>query len=194
MIVQSGVRSLRMDDVVRATHVSKRTLYETFGDKEELLYLAAKEHFDIFESENIKAAQNAPNILVAMLMIMEEIRKNADVNWQIRSELHKFYPNINKRLWDDNSDVKRRIVSESIRSGVKQGYIQERINIPLTMSMFSYIAIGITEKNEMLKIPAEVSINDAFQEVLVNYIRGISTIKGIEAIDEYLSEKENIKE
>ncbi len=188
-ILTLGVKAFRMDDIAQGVHVSKRTLYETFGDKEELIFLAAKAHFDAFDQNNANEAKNAPNILVAMLIIMEEIRKNADVNWQIRSSLKRFYPKINERLWSDQADVKRRIVADSIQRGIAQGYIQNRINIALTMSMFSYIAIGISENNDQITIPAGINTEDAFQEVLINYMRGISTIKGIEAIEAYLEER-----
>ncbi|MFI3316782.1 MAG: TetR/AcrR family transcriptional regulator [Rikenellaceae bacterium] len=188
-IVQTGIKSLRMDDVAQATHTSKRTLYETFGDKEELLFLAVKAHFDKFEMNNAETAKDAPNILIAMLIVVEEIRKNAEVNWQLRSTLKRFYPKINERLWYDKADLKRKIVAMSIQEGINQGYIDSRINITLTMNMFSYIAIGITDDNEMIEIPKEININDAFQEVLINYMRGISTIKGVKAIDDYLASK-----
>ena len=38
MIMTLGVKSVRMDDVAASLGMSKRTLYEMFGDKEELLY------------------------------------------------------------------------------------------------------------------------------------------------------------
>ncbi len=189
VIAPTGVKSLRMDDVAQATHTSKRTLYETFGDKEELLFLAAQAHFDAFDQSNLEAAKAADNILIAMLIIMEEIRKNAEVNWQIRSSLKKFYPNINQRLWHDKADAKRKIVADSLQTGINDGYIRSSINIALTMNVFSYIAIGITENNDMIEIPKDVNTEDAFQEVLFGYMRGISTIKGIQAIDEYTEKK-----
>ena len=37
MIAELGVESLRVDDLAHDLAVSKRTLYEMFGDKEELL-------------------------------------------------------------------------------------------------------------------------------------------------------------
>ena len=37
MIMTLGVKSVRMDDVASSLGMSKRTLYEMFGDKEELL-------------------------------------------------------------------------------------------------------------------------------------------------------------
>ncbi len=32
-----GVKAVKMDEISRGLHVSKRTVYEIFGDKEELL-------------------------------------------------------------------------------------------------------------------------------------------------------------
>ena len=44
MFVSQGIKAVRMDDIAQQLGVSKRTLYELFGDKESLLYLAM-EHF-----------------------------------------------------------------------------------------------------------------------------------------------------
>lgn len=110
VITQTGVKSLRMDDVAQATRTSKRTLYETFGDKEELIFQACKKHFDIFEASNIKAAKDADNILIAMIIVMEEVRKNANLNWQIRSSLKRFYPQISERLLNENADEKLSLI------------------------------------------------------------------------------------
>ena len=44
MIKAVGVKSVRMDDVASDLGMSKRTLYEMFGDKEELIYESAKYH------------------------------------------------------------------------------------------------------------------------------------------------------
>jgi len=41
MFVSHGIRAVRMDDVAQQLGVSKRSLYELFGDKEGLLYQAA---------------------------------------------------------------------------------------------------------------------------------------------------------
>lgn len=45
MFVTQGIKSVRMDDIAQQLGVSKRTLYELFGDKEGLLYLAMEAVF-----------------------------------------------------------------------------------------------------------------------------------------------------
>ena len=55
MIAELGVKSLRVDDLAHDLGVSKRTLYEMFGDKEELLYHSIKYLFQKEELE-VRAA------------------------------------------------------------------------------------------------------------------------------------------
>ena len=42
MFAEQGIKSIRMDDIAKTLGVSKRTLYEMFEDKEELLYLSIR--------------------------------------------------------------------------------------------------------------------------------------------------------
>ena len=42
MFVEQGIKSVRMDDIASAVGVSKRTLYEMFESKDELLYLTIR--------------------------------------------------------------------------------------------------------------------------------------------------------
>ena len=46
MFVTQGIKSVRMDDIAQRLGISKRTLYELFGDKEGLLYLAMVCYFE----------------------------------------------------------------------------------------------------------------------------------------------------
>lgn len=50
MFVSQGIKSVRMDDIAQQLGVSKRTLYEMFGDKEGLLYLAMERYSNVTAS------------------------------------------------------------------------------------------------------------------------------------------------
>ena len=45
MFATQGIKSVRMDDIASQLGMSKRTLYELFGDKEELLYLSISRRY-----------------------------------------------------------------------------------------------------------------------------------------------------
>ncbi len=189
IILDLGVKSLRMDDLAQLTRTSKRTLYEEFGDKEELLFEAVKYHFDTFFEENSKKAKRGENVLESILIIMGEIRKNSQTNWQLRSSLQKFYPNLLTRLNVDKAEARYRGIVSTIELGQRQGLIRREINISLTISVLNYIAMGITYNNTAISIPEGITSDQAFEEILLYVLRGISTTKGVEIIDLYTSKK-----
>ncbi len=60
MFVSQGIKSVRMDDIAQQLGVSKRTLYELFGDKEGLLYLAMDRYFEKKRIERVSGPRQHP--------------------------------------------------------------------------------------------------------------------------------------
>ncbi|MFM8740048.1 MAG: TetR/AcrR family transcriptional regulator, partial [Cytophagales bacterium] len=55
LFMRYGVRSISMDDIARHLSVSKKTLYQHFADKDELVTMVSKSHMhaDRMEYEQI---------------------------------------------------------------------------------------------------------------------------------------------
>ena len=79
MFVSQGIKSVRMDDIAQQLGVSKRTLYELFGDKEGLLYLAMDRYFEKKRIERAAVCAHARNVLEAMFMVLGGVMDNAEV-------------------------------------------------------------------------------------------------------------------
>ena len=90
MIKAVGVKSVRMDDVASDLGMSKRTLYEMFGDKEELLsesilYMMEQRQKDIYEKvagcdnmvevllRSVRLVPNVAECEVALLRVGDEL-------------------------------------------------------------------------------------------------------------------------
>ena len=94
MFIAQGIKSVRMDDIARQLSISKRTLYEMFGDKEELLYQCIVRHAKSTEQERAKRFKQADNYLEVMLICLREMADKATVANRIRENLRKFYPKV----------------------------------------------------------------------------------------------------
>mgnify|MGYP000638518746 FL=1 len=55
MFATQGIKAVRMDDIARSLGVSKRTLYEQFGDKQGLLLLAMNRYFERMQQRDRKS-------------------------------------------------------------------------------------------------------------------------------------------
>ena len=80
-------------------------------------------------------------------------------------------------------------IKKYLQLGIEQGYIRENLNVDVAAflveeSTYTYIRASYLEKPPF-------SFQELFFTMMVNFIRGISTNKGIEIIDNYLANKTN---
>ena len=78
MFFEQGIRKVRMDDVAAALTMSKRTLYEMFADKEELLLECMKVNQEKKREYVAQLAATANNVLEIVFCLyqygMEEMK------------------------------------------------------------------------------------------------------------------------
>lgn len=98
MFVSQGIKSVRMDDIAQQLGVSKRTLYEMFGDKEGLLYLAMERYSERNRQRWNELTADAHDVLEAMFMVLGEVMDNAEVSRRMMDNLRKFYPAVHDKL------------------------------------------------------------------------------------------------
>lgn len=78
MFVAQGIKAVRMDDIAQQLGVSKRTLYELFGDKEGLLHLAMTCYFDRNRSHWAEVTREARNVLERMFLVLDDMLEHAE--------------------------------------------------------------------------------------------------------------------
>ena len=187
MFVASGIKAVRMDDIAQTLGVSKRTLYEMFGDKEELLYHSIKHLFQSEANEIQSQASTSQSGIPALFEIFDAMMARGAVRKRIMENLAKFYPELYERIMTENRDYGLAILREKLTCLVEEGLISEMVNIDLSITMFYYTSMGLMRRNGRLVLPNGVTEQDAFRYTIVNFFRGIATLKGVEQIDAYIA-------
>ncbi len=191
MYIDQGVKSVRMDDIARELHISKRTIYEIFGDKEELLFQSVVLHLQNLSIEMDRVGSQAPNILVSILMVSKYLTENAEKTWQLRRSLSQFYPAIYERINNFDREEHHRVFRQRLMTGVEQGLIINAIGVDILISMIHHVCTAIVEHDNRFVIPDSLTREESFRAAQIITLRGVSTPKGLAVIDEYL--KETIK-
>ncbi len=189
MIAELGVKSLRVDDLAHDLGVSKRTLYEMFGDKEELLYHSLKFLFQKEADEVQQAVAESQSGIPALFDMFDAMMERGTTRKRVMENLAKFYPMLYERVMTENRDYGLAVLRQRLLALVEEGLISEMVNIDLSVTMFYYTSMGLMRRNGRLVLPNGVTEQDAFRYTIVNFFRGIATLKGVEQIDEYLAEK-----
>ena len=189
MIAELGVKSLRVDDLAHDLGVSKRTLYEMFGDKEELLYHSIKYLFQKEEAEVQASAVLSESGIPALFEIFDAMMERGATRKRIMENLAKFYPELYERIMTENRDHGLAELRAKLNKLVEEGLISDMVNIDLSITMFYYTSMGLMRRHGRLVLPNGITEQDAFRYTIVNFFRGIATLKGVEQIDEYLAQK-----
>lgn len=184
MFVRQGIKSVRMDDIAQELGVSKRTLYELFGDKEELLYLCLRRHMTIVNEAVVERASQAGNLLEAVLTGFFGMTQYSETNSRIFGNLKKFYPDVHERLHRELGAIGTERFKRAIERCVEQGLLDNKTNIDLAITMLYYMAAGIIARKDVI-MPEGVSVREAFFSVVILFFRGISTPEGMRIIDNF---------
>lgn len=186
MFVRQGIKAVRMDDIAQELGVSKRTLYEMFGDKEELLYLCLKRHLTLVNEAVAEKARTAGNLLESILIGFFEMTQYSETNSRIAGNMRKFYPEVHERLHREFGSSGTERFKRAIGQCVEQGLLDRKANIDLAITMLYYMAAGIVARKDVI-MPEGLSVREAFLSVVILFFRGISTSEGLNIIDEFTS-------
>lgn len=187
-----GIKDVKMDDIASILSISKRTIYELFNDKEQLLLEALKLHNEIILSEGKQIVRNASHTLEIILKLYDKyVDIISSINRKFFTDLNK-YPDICKSKKHNEEQNDKKFLAW-IEMGRKQGLFREDANLEI----FSYILRKNLETIFTVNMNAEenelgkFSPHELGRTLIVFYLRGISTPKGQEIIETYLNE--NIK-
>ncbi len=188
MFVREGIKSVRMDDIAHQGGISKRTLYETFGDKEELIYLAMERYFDEMAATHQQASLDSPNVMIGILLAIKSVIDESEHSWRVINTLHKFHRATLLRLNNRRADIRRQNFKMALEEGVAEGLLNPTANLDLAITMLHSIASSVISPDNIDPLPEGLTPQQALYEMTIYFLRGIATAKGVESIEHYLKD------
>ena len=194
MFAEQGIKSIRMDDIAKELGVSKRTLYEMFEDKEELLYhsirFMQRRRMTTIEAKMKENRDTLAYLFESVSMMMD----NKDLHRRISNNLRKFYPATFERVRKEAEEDSGKILYSLIEHYIDCGLIVPTVDIRLSVTILYYTATTLVTTADNMSLPAGVSLEDALTYTIINFFRGIATIEGVRQIDEYFCRKKQQRE
>ena len=191
MFAEQGIKSIRMDDIARSLGVSKRTLYEMVEDKEELLYLSIR----YMQSRRMaKVEQKLRENTESLAQLFDSfalMTENRELHRRISNNLRKFYPATFERVRKEAEAESGKILYSLIQHYIDCGLIVPTVDIRLSVTILYYTTTTIVTSADNMTLPNGVTVNDALAYTIINFFRGIATIKGVQQIDDYLESIRN---
>ena len=186
ILMRDGNLTMRMDDVAQILSVSKRTLYEIFGSKEELLIECMKLHMGRFSKLIEEEVGHEDDVLSVIIRHLEIIINESRERDHRRFEDMDKYPKLKKVFHEHLAEMARRMRG-FMELGVKQGVFRDDLNMDVLMKAFS--AMGTMANKEADK--DEFRYDELIDGTLVVLLRGIAAPKGMAKLEKYRYKSNN---
>ncbi len=193
MFISLGVKNVTMDLLATDMGISKRTIYEHFKDKEELVIESILHMMRETNKENIQVIAESANVVEALFLIMrrqEERRKHIPKVFQ--EDLKKYFPLAKARTINDKDGS--RLISAPhnlLHKGVDQGIFRKDLQIDLVDS-YLFEMISILHSSPLIHMlkPEPIAV---FKSIVLPYFRGLCTQKGLDLMHTYFDDNNPFK-
>jgi len=178
LYMKYGIKSVTMDDVARELGISKKTLYQYFTDKDDLVkkvvdYQMDRQHECMKDFASAKV--NAIEELLMVSKLIADFLKS--VNPSVTYDIQKYYPEIWKNISSDRRDHIYNQIADNMKRGIKEGLYRK----DLIIDIIAHIYLFRLENAQMLDIINEnkYTYEEIFNTFFSYHIRGIANQKGI---------------
>lgn len=180
---QHGIKQVKMDDIASDLKISKRTLYEIYETKEDLLFEVLQRREDIERQQVIEFDKPGTNVINIILEIYRvRTSEFITINPLFFEDLQK-YPNLLSYVRKLHENREAEMV-DFIERGKKEGYFLEHVNYDIVREL-SFASEQFVMNNCLFK---KYDMKELSRIMIMLFVRGVCTDKGIKLLDQYFSE------
>ena len=184
LFMQFGIRSVSMDDIAHSLGMSKKTLYQYYADKDELVHAMIRNHIQQMETDCESCRDQANDAIHEIFITMERIVDElSNMNPMVLYDLEKFHYKAFQHFKEHKDKYLVKIVRNNIEWGISQGLYREDVNVDV-MSKFRMESMMIPF-NVSVFPPGKYNLATISEMIIENFIYGLATIKGHQLIQQY---------
>ena len=188
LFMRYGIRSITMDEIAAQLGISKKTIYQFFTDKDDMV--AAVIDMEIAKNETDcvhfrDGAENAVHHVFLALESLEEMLKYT--NPLMLYDLEKHHPRSFKKFREYKYQFLYGIIVENLQEGIREENYRPDMQVDI-------VAKGRIE-SAFLVFNADVfphsryKISEVHYELAMLFLHGVTTAKGKKLIEKYTTER-----
>ncbi len=186
LLIKYGIKNIAMDDIARELGISKKTLYNSFKNKTDIL-IKVVQHVLIHEFMELDKliCQKLNAIDQLQIIATYTINTLLKVNPVLPYQLQKYYPQVSSKLISQRREYIQKRIKQNFSLGIEQGFYRENFNVEILAVYYSNFL-----NNKCIKLFVEesnVDYDSLIRTILITSLRGIATSKGMEYIEEKFS-------
>jgi AcrR family transcriptional regulator len=173
-----------MDDIAGQIGISKKTLYQHFEDKDELVERVVAFETTRMQGECHNCATTAENaveeIFKTMEMVMQHFR---NMNPMVLFDMHKFHGKAFAKFMEHKNVFLLDFISTNLKRGVREGNFRQDIKIDI-LAKFRLESMMMAFNMDAFP-PVKYNLAEVTITMIENFLYGLATSSGYKLIEEY---------
>jgi len=185
LFCQFGFKSVTMDDIAKHLGMSKKTIYQHFSDKDELVNILIKEKLNAQDCNMEFCASKAENAVEELFFALTNIHELlSSMNPKLFYDLQKYHP----KAWLSFKEFKEKNLGKCIllnlERGVSEGFYRSEIKIDILAQMrLEQVDLLFSQHNHYTM--NTYSLVQVMTEITEHFLYGVCNPKGLEKINYY---------
>jgi AcrR family transcriptional regulator len=184
LFLRAGIKSVTMDDIAKHLGMSKKTIYQFFKDKNELVTALVKKKLQEDEDQICAIAEQSNNVIEEMINMMkcsEEIFSR--INPVVIHDMQKYHPEAWAMFQHFKAGFLVEVLEKLLSKGKEQGFIREDLDVRIIARMrVNQVEMGF---NTLLFPVATFNTWKVQYQFLEHFCFGVCTLEGYKLLDKY---------
>ncbi len=125
-----GIRSITMDDIAHHLGISKKTIYQHFSDKDDIVTLAIRHYAVSQKNELLQLKEISKDAVELLIAVSRYVQKDISHNTSaLLFDVQKYHP----KAWNIITEFKQGFladfVQDVLREGIEQGLFRDDIDV-----------------------------------------------------------------
>lgn len=189
LFIRYGFRSVSMDDIAGKLGMSKKTLYQHFTDKDELVEAVLEYDVAHDERDCMVCTGSATNAIEEVFIVIDTVAEQLrDMNPMVLFEMQKFHPKAFKIFQKHKDEFILKMIIQNLHRGIEEGLYREDINIEV-LAKFRLESMMLIFNIELFPLAKTYHMKDLMQLVGEHFLFGVSSPKGYKLIQKYQQDR-----
>ena len=188
LFMQYGLRSVSMDDIANSMGMSKKTIYQYFTDKDQLVdevvSLKINQNQLICDCDRSRAENAIHEIFLAMDLVTQMFRS---MNPSLLFDMQKYYPKAFGKFLEHKNNYLYNVIKTNLHTGIKEELYRPDLKIDV-LSRFRVESIVLPFNPEFhTKVKSDMA--EIQEELTLHFLFGLVTQKGYKVALKYQQER-----
>lgn len=181
--LSNGIRNITMDELAEQLGMSKRTIYELFKDKKELVMECMK-YFEKekakFNQEILRCSENSFDALLNLFNANRDILLKTSRSFY--DDIKKYFPEVSQYRECQKKNLKN-LFNDIFQEAKEEGFVLESLDPAILSELFTEELFSFFDEKQLLQ--EKFRFKEFYETMYLTFFRGIATDKGRAVINNH---------